>query len=217
MGCTGSGTPIASSRLTVSTEQVRTRMRGAQNKTSRAATHLWGAVGAAAMGIVFGSAAAHAADAGSSCEVEVRLTAIISVRTLDAVAGGDADAPGEYFVGSLSSAAIGPFDLRTGDSSNFAPGLLLETIDTGRPMPPSGETVVAPVTFGIVVSEDDSNPVGEDDHDDTSMPLLIREHVVCPAGVTNILRTIDVGHDGPDGRRRRSDQLRIGLQIRVVS
>ena len=159
---------------------------------------------------------AAASEAPLSCEVEIRLTSITSLRTLDEDESGAAEAPGEYFVSTLTAASLGPFGLRTGDASSFAPGLSLEMIDTGWPYPPEGESVIASVSFGVLVREDDSNPVGEDDHDDTSEQLLIREHVVCPGGVTRLTRTIDVTHNNVGGPRRRSDQVRLGLQIRAV-
>jgi len=192
-------------------------MSPAHNTTGRATTHLGGSILAAALVWLIATVnPAAAMDEALNCEVEVLLTSIVSVRTLDSDASGHVDAQGEYFVGTLSSTAIGPFDLRSGDSSAFVPGLRLDLLDTGWPRPSDGETVVAQVAFGILVTEDDSNPVGEDDHDDTSEPLLLREHVVCPAGTANIVRTVDVEHISAEGHKRRTDQVRVGLQIRVL-
>ncbi len=151
-----------------------------------------------------------------SCVVAIHLTSIVSVRTLDDDGSGDPDAPGEYSIRALSSAAVGPFDLRTGDSSSFAPGLHLDTVDTGWLVPGDAATTVAPVAFGILASEDDSNPVGEDDHDDSSAPLLVREHITCPGGTTRLSRTIDVVHETGEGRRKRSDRLRLGIELTVI-
>jgi hypothetical protein len=156
---------------------------------------------------------AEAADGAATCLFEIQLTTITSARTNDEHIGDSADPTGEYEVRVLSGRALGPFELRTGESSAFAPGLTLDVVDSGWPLPPRGQSTVATAAFAILVEEDDSTPVGEDDRDDASAPLLIREHVVCPGGRTTILRVVDVPHRSGDQRRYRPDQLRLGFQI----
>jgi hypothetical protein len=121
----------------------------------------------------------------------------------------------EGHVGSIAR-GLGPFELRTGESSAFTPGLALDVIDSGWPVPTDGSRTVATVAFAVMTREDDTTPVGEDDRDDSGTPLFIREQVVCPAGRTVVTRFVDIPHRSTDGRKRKADQLKLSLRIASI-
>jgi hypothetical protein len=151
-----------------------------------------------------------------SCLFEIDLIAITAIRTNDETANDSVDPKGEYFIGISSERGLGPFELRTGESSAFTPGLALDVIDSGWPVPTDGSRTVSTVAFAVMTREDDTTPVGEDDRDDSGTPLFIREQVVCPAGRTVVTRFVDIPHRSTDGRKRKADQLKLSLRIASI-
>lgn len=164
---------------------------------------------------------ARAADADTvavpdRCVVSVALTGIASLRATDRPpSGSDGLARGDYHLRVRGAAEIGPFSLRQGEASSFAPGITLEWIDAGR----IAGDVAGPVhvRFDLMAREEDSATVGagDEDFDDLSLPLPVHEFVVCPGGRANLTRFVEIPHDHTTGKRRKPDRLRVSIQLKA--
>jgi len=148
------------------------------------------------------------------CIVDVRLVGIVCDRATDDPDASGSDYPrGEYYLRIDAGAELGPFELGSGESTTFNPGLLLLSLDTGISVSEDAFEREVPIVLHLSAREDDSSPAGEDGTDDRSEVLRIRENVTCPASTTSVVRVLRIPDFEHKERRRKTESIKVALKL----